>query len=222
MINPNISRIGTFGASDTKYMMMGFHTNGFQKWWLEKTGQIESDFVDNKYTRAGSLLEHPILKAVTGIIFRESFQSYSGNLEPERLNYMENDKVAKHKDFPLLTVSLDGVYHKGIGWYDWEYTIYEVKTTSYENVFWGKVSSEKDHIKQVQVQMFATGFRKAFLVYYGLLPSEYEIEFLLDPVIDFNRIKLVEVPYDAEWIDECYIPRLQYLSECLEKGEVPV
>ncbi len=198
MINPKISRINIFGASDTKKMMMGLGTKGFKEFWLVKTGQKESDFTPNKYTRAGSLLEHDILSCVdTG---------------------MTTDEVYNHADYPRLVVNTDGVIHKLLAEND---IIYECKTTKYENLFFGKVTSERDYIRQVNVQMFATGFRKAYIVYYGMLPSEYEIEFLLSPDIDINRIEIVEVKYDEKWINEKYIPRLTFLSECIDNNVLP-
>jgi len=219
MINPNDDRTNIFGASDTKYMMMGLNTAGFKKFWLEKIGEIEPDFVPNKYTIAGSLLEEPILYEIDYILYCEDMPS-SNVIQPIRLNHMYRNEKISCKEYPKLVVNLDGRYYRGIGWYDSEWIIYEVKTSAYENVFLGSVSSERDYIKQVNVQMFATGCRKAYIVYYGMLPSEYEAEFLIDPKIDPNRIKLVEVKYDEKFIDK-YIKRLEFLSDCIDKNVYP-
>jgi hypothetical protein len=96
-------------------------------------------------------------------------------------------------------------------------TIYEVKTSSYENVFWGKTN--KGYIQQVNVQMYATGIRKAFIVYYGLLPDDYDN--LFAPEIDSDRLLLVEVEYDSDWIENTYKPRLALCERCLDSGEYP-
>lgn len=55
------SRAGWFGASDTHYIMGNWDTDSFRKWWLVKTGAIQSTFGGNKYTRAGTHYEHRIL-----------------------------------------------------------------------------------------------------------------------------------------------------------------
>ena len=197
MINGTLSRIGIFGASDTKKMFMGFHTKGFQEFWAKKTGELVSTDAPNKYMLAGSLLEQDVLNCI------------SKNLGIEIVHcsvpyvYYDNEK---------LQVNLDGLY---------DHDIYEVKCCQYEDVFLGKVTSEKWYEKQVVVQMFVTGFDKGYLAYYGMLPFEYDAEFLTMPEIDFERIDIREVVYDEAWLKNDYVPKLEFLSRCLDDGVKP-
>lgn len=104
-----------------------------------------------------------------------------------------------------LRVNLDG---------NTDTTIYEVKTYKLEKGF--KVS--KGYYRQVQVEMYATGLRKAYIVAYGLLEEDYR-NFYRD--IDESRLSLHEISYDENFIQQIYLPRLRYLSQCLEKGIFP-
>lgn len=104
-----------------------------------------------------------------------------------------------------LRVNLDG---------NTEDTIYEVKTYKLENGFHVPLKYKR----QVWVQMFATGYRKAFIVSYGLLPEDY-VNFFHK--IDPERLQLHPVEYNETFINEVYLPRLTYLSECLKEGRFP-
>lgn len=104
-----------------------------------------------------------------------------------------------------LRVNLDGNTHD---------TIYEVKTYNRSRKF----VVTKAYREQVQVEMYATYIRKAYIVAYGLGKEEYA-NFFLD--IDPSRIKLFPIPYDDEFIDGKYLPRFTYLSRCLEQGRFP-
>ena len=194
MIDSTISRVGIIGASDTKYMMMGLNTASFQNWWYVKSGQQPDTFRQTKYTLAGTMLESHILDL----------------LEKEIGQKIERDRQIEVTDH--LTVNLDG---------NTTDTIYEVKTSSYANVFWSGVSSERDYIKQVNVQMYAMGVEKGFIVYYGLLEHEYEPGFLFEPTLDFSRVLIKEVTYDRDWIENVYTPRLTLCSGCLDDGTNP-
>ena len=93
-------------------------------------------------------------------------------------------------------------------------TIYEVKTHSAEKLF--KVS--KLYRNQVIVEMYAFGIRNAYIVSYGLLEEDYN-NYYRD--IDYSRLKMHKIDYDVEFINDIYIPRFDYLSECLDKGVWP-
>lgn len=105
-----------------------------------------------------------------------------------------------------LRVNLDG---------ESEGTIYECKTYKVENGF----KMPKKYLQQVWVQMYATGFRKAFIVSYGLESEDYKNYFR---EVDPGRLELHPVEYDEDWINEVFLPRLEYLSECLEDGSFPL
>ena len=93
-----------FGASDTPFIIGNYNTKTFEKWWMQKIG-INRDRFDNKYTSAGTHLEHRILESL-GIP-------------------MELDKQIILEDLKLR-VNLDG------NDYD---TIYECKTYKREKGF---------------------------------------------------------------------------------------
>lgn len=103
-----------------------------------------------------------------------------------------------------LRVNLDG---------EDENTIYEVKTHMIGKPF--KVP--KNYREQVNVQMFATGIKNAYIVSYGLTEGDYKNYF---NEIDTERIKYHKIDYDEEFISK-YLERLKYLCECLEKGVMP-
>lgn len=102
-----------------------------------------------------------------------------------------------------LRINLDG---------NTEDTIYECKTYKDGNKFY-----PSKYEKQVQVQMFGSGLRKAFIVAYPLTESEYK-NFLMD--IDTTKIEFYSINYDEAFI-ETYLKRLRYLSDCLNNGKFP-
>lgn len=92
-------------------------------------------------------------------------------------------------------------------------TIYEVKTHKADKLF--KVP--KNYREQVNVQMFVTGIKTAYIVSYGLTEGDYANYF---NEIDKDRIEYHKIDYDDEFISR-YLERLKYLCECLEKGVMP-
>lgn len=105
----------------------------------------------------------------------------------------------------LLRVNLDG---------NDKDTIYECKTYQWEKGF----KLPKKYIQQVQVQMFATGFRQAQIVTYGLTDKDYDNYF--NP-IDPQRRGTIWIEYDEPWVNAILIPKLEYLSQCLREGRFP-
>lgn len=118
---------------------------------------------------------------------------------------MELDKQFIIEDL-RLRVNLDG---------NTEDTIFECKTYKLENGF----KMPRKYINQVQVQMFASGLRKAKIVVYGLNEGDYDNFFR---PIDPTRRDEVVIAYDERWIREVYLPKLTYLAECLKEGRFPV
>ena len=118
---------------------------------------------------------------------------------------MEFDKQVILEDL-LLRVNLDGNDSD---------TIYECKTYIFEKGF----KMPKKHIEQVQVQMFATGFRKAKIIVYGLKEEDYDNYF--NPIEADRRSEYV-IEYDERWINEVFLPKLKYLAECLKEGRFPI
>jgi hypothetical protein len=66
--------------------------------------------------------------------------------------------------------------------------------------------------------MYASGIRRAKIVSYGLTESDYNNFFL---PIDKDRRGLIDIPYNEKFINEEYLPKLNYLARCLEKGILP-
>ena len=92
--------------------------------------------------------------------------------------------------------------------------VYECKTFRKENGF----RLTPKHIRQVRVQMFAKGVRKAKVVAYGLEPVDYQD---MNRPIDPGRILMLDVEYDANWIQREYLPKLQVLAQHLKQGTTP-
>ena len=93
-------------------------------------------------------------------------------------------------------------------------TIYECKTYKFDKGF----KMPKKYIQQVQVQMFASGLRKAIVIAYGLTEADYDNYF---HPIDPNRRGEFLIEYDETWINDIFLPRLKYLTKCLIEGRFP-
>lgn len=104
-----------------------------------------------------------------------------------------------------LRVNLDG---------DTGDCIYEVKTYQFSDGF--KVP--KKYREQVCVQMYASGIRKAYIVAYGLEDKDYN-NFYRE--IDPARLQMIPVEYDEQFVNERFLPRFRYLSDCLDRGGFP-
>ena len=176
-------RSGYFGASDTDKIVGKWTSETFAKWWMQKIG-INRDSFSNKFTSAGTHLEHRILESL-GIP-------------------MELDKQIIIEDL-RLRVNLDG---------NTDDTIFECKT--YQLVRGFKLP--RKYIDQVQVQMYASGLRKAKIITYGLKDEDYD-NYFLD--IDPSRRDEIVLAYDERWVKEIYLPRLTYLAACLKEGRWP-
>lgn len=76
----------------------------------------------------------------------------------------------------------------------------------------------KAYWMQAQVEMFAAK-KSLRIVSYRLEPEDYQ-NWMRE--IDPNRLSFHPIDYDAEWIEQKYLPRLRYLALCMRKGEMPV
>lgn len=92
---------------------------------------------------------------------------------------------------------------------------YECKTYKLENGF----KMPRKYIQQVQVQMFASELRETSIIAYGLTDGDYNNYF--NP-IDSERLAEYEIPYDEQWIETVYLPKLAELSDCLKEGRFPI
>lgn len=129
------------------------------------------------------------------------------NYEHKILEALEIEGLEKDKQIIIgrLRANLDG---------NTDTCIYEVKTHNINKEF--KVS--KAYWRQAQVEMYAAKIYKLFIVSYALEEQDYINYF---NKIDKSRIRLTEVKYDEEFVKKEYIPKLEVLSKCLEKGEFP-
>ena len=71
---------------------------------------------------------------------------------------------------------------------------------------------------QAQVEMFAAK-KNLRIVAYHLEPEDYRNWFR---EIEDDRLSYHPIPYDRDWIEGEYLPRLRYLAKCLRKGVIPV
>lgn len=129
------------------------------------------------------------------------------NYEHKILDSLDIDGLEKDKQIikSRLRVNLDGNTNT---------CIYEVKTHNAEKEF--KVS--KQYWRQAQVEMYASGIHKLYIVAYALINNDYNNYF---NEIDKERLQLIPIEYDQDFINKEYLPKLDILTQCLEKGEFP-
>lgn len=116
----------------------------------------------------------------------------------------EKDKQIRLPDV-RLRVNLDG---------NSEDTIFEVKTYRFEKGFKLPIRYKR----QVWVQLFAAGLKKAFVVAYGLTDGDYR-NFFND--IDPDRLSFFEIEPNDAFIQDDFLPKLKYLAHCLNEGVFP-
>jgi hypothetical protein len=92
--------------------------------------------------------------------------------------------------------------------------IYEVKTHKSDKDF--KVS--KQYWRQAQVEMYASQIHSLYIVAYALEENDYKNYF---NEIEKQRLQLIPIEYDENFINKDYLPNLKILVECLKKGEFP-
>lgn len=144
-------------------------------------------------------------------IYKNTFSNEStkagNNYEHKILDSLEIEGLEKDKQIIIdrLRVNLDG---------NTDTCIYEVKTHNIDKEF--KVS--KQYWRQAQVEMYASNIHKLFIVAYGLTEKDYVNYF---NEIDKDRVQLIEIEYDKNFINNEYLPKLDILTQCLVKGEFP-
>ena len=129
------------------------------------------------------------------------------NYEHKILDALEIKGLEKDRQFRVgrLRVNLDG---------NTASCIYEVKTHKSDKSF--KVS--KQYWRQAQVEMYASGIHELYIVAYALKEDDYKNYF---NDIDKKRIELIKVDYNEDFIQNEYLPKLNYLTECLKRGVFP-
>lgn len=129
------------------------------------------------------------------------------NYEHKILDSLEITDLKKDNQIIIdrLRVNLDGNTNT---------CIYEVKTHKQEKEF--KVS--KQYWRQAQVEMYASEIHNLYIVAYALQENDYNNYF---NKIDKERLKLINVEYDENFINEEYKPKLEILTKCLKEGVFP-
>ncbi len=116
----------------------------------------------------------------------------------------EKDRQIKIPEL-LLRVNLDG---------NSDDTIFEVKTYRLEKGFKLPIKYKR----QVWVQLYASGLKKAFVVAYGLTDKDYK-NFFND--IDADRLSYYEIESNDKWISDTFLPCIKYLAYCCQNGIFP-
>lgn len=111
--------------------------------WLEKTGQIEPQEVDNEYTHFGTLLE-PIV--------RKEFMARTG------LKVRQKHMLLQSEKYPFMIANLDGVINV-----NGEMCIFEVKTASAYKLNDWQSGIPPEYMLQIQHYMSVTGARKTYI-----------------------------------------------------------
>ena len=178
-------------------------TNHDRSGWF---GASDASFIMGNWNTKTFVKWWMIKSGITKGEFQNKYTFAGTHYEHKILDFIKVKKKDRQilKKLLRLRVNLDGEYKKAV---------YEIKTYKLENGF--KVS--KAYWQQVQVQLFATGYRRAYIVAYGLNDDDYKNIF--NP-IDKNRISFHEVIYDGDFIFD-YLKKLKILKKCLKEGVLP-
>ena len=139
--------------------------------------------------------------------FTNEAMQAGNNYEHKILDALGIDNLEKDKQIikDRIRVNLDG---------NTEDCIYEVKTYNAKKEF--KVS--KQYWRQAQVEMFISGIHTLNIIAYPLLENDY-LNFFNE--IEKDRIQFFPIEYDNDFITKEYLPNIEILTRCLEKGEYP-
>lgn len=138
------ARVGTFGASDTHYIMGNWATATFLNWWQSKMGIKDISFRNN-YTLAGTHKEHQLADWYE--------QKYNVKLRRDRRHRVPFSKLVINYDCESKEEDIEIKTYKFNADKDWVYP--------------------RNYWEQVQVQMYG-GKKKAKILAYGLLEDDYE------------------------------------------------
>ena len=186
-------RSGYIGASDVQYVIGNWKTKTWENWWMTKLG-LNRKHIETESTKAGTNWEHKILDSL-------------------HISDMEKDKQILLPDLKLR-VNLDGNTAGRI----YECKTYKVGGNSAAVKQLSKGVCPPGYRNQIQVQLFASKIYGADLVAYGLVPEDYQNYMR---AVDPGRRKLIPVSYDANWIENVYLPKHMILCEALKRGVFP-
>lgn len=139
----NKDRSGYIGASDTKYVIGNWKTKTFENWWLKKLG-IDTSYISNKYTAAGTNFEHKIIDALNIPNIKKDNQIIKGRLrvnldantdtkiyEIKTYQNIKGFDLEKHKDYVnqvQVQMFVSEIYNA-------EIDAYGLLETDYDNYF---------------------------------------------------------------------------------------
>lgn len=201
----DLDRSKYIGASDMRYVFAkNKTTKSWLEWWGVKCGLSEPSFHGNLATRAGTMFEHRILKAVN-----------------EEMNL---DRQLIIEDL-ILRVNYDG---------DKDGVIYECKTHKIEKPFEISDSYFKQaQCQMLCYQKCMEDFKEHRFVSYALTEEDYELVSAKYDVwlsgdmkdeeipIDLGRIKVHSPTRYSKSTCRAIEKKLKHLKECMEKGKIP-
>lgn len=193
MIKSGDSRVGYIGGSDMGMVYGSFDSATFNKWWMEKVSGLPGVGVNNKYTRAGDLLEDKILEEV-GV---------------DRVYYGAKE---------MKEGTIAGASYDALEW-DAGSIVHEAKTARISKMFEWLLgyALNPNYKRQIYHCMWVCGAERGRLHVLGLKDEEYGNPFGVDVkgrVISFDfHIR----DFDVEEHER----RILYLSECYWYGFDP-
>ena len=137
--------------------------------------------------------------------FTNKYMNAGTNWESKILDFIGAEQRDLQRIIGRLRVNIDGMTGN---------KIQEVKTYKLENGF--RVS--KQYRNQCQVEMLAFDTQECEIIAYGLEPKDYENYFRS---VDPERLSIYKIDYDAEWLQNEYMPKFEYLEQCLIEGIFP-
>ena len=152
------------GASDVP-KLFNFDNKGAKDLWKEKTGLIDKPMFENKYTRAGNIIEEPCLIYAFNKLGIE--------------NYSMDDRI-EHSDIPSFVVSLDGldadnnipVENKSI-----KHTTYAFNASRFND----RGLEDTTYYRQLMAQVGVLNASGGWLVYNVLQDIDYENPIMYEP-----------------------------------------
>ena len=135
----------------------------------------------------------------------------AGNLYEGRiLDHLGIDRRNDQIIIGRLRVNFDGMTDE---------SVIEVKTYKWKPNW----KPPKEYINQTQVEMYAALMDMAYIAAYAMTDDDYKAVLCGQTLdIDDERLSLHPVFFDKDWINEKYLPKLNYLSKCLREGKFPI
>ena len=194
-------RKSQIGASDVP-KIFNFDNKGAYNLWLEKTGQIEKEQFENKYTNAGNVLEDRCL------LYAYEMLGIS--------NYSMDDRI-EHPKIKGFVVSLDGL--------DLENNVPVVNKTIKHTTYRKNVArfnerglEDTTYYRQLQAQISVLNASGGWLIYNVLGDDDYIYPELYEPNEIIQERRFHE--RDEKMIKEID-SRVSYMLKCMKEMKRP-